>query len=585
MHAGGRSAAGAARSAAAAPVVRRGSGSGSGGGGGGGGAGGPCAGASPSASAAAGGGAGAGGGGLRTVVWFRKGLRAHDNAALLEACGRGAAHVHPLFVLDPWFCTPERVGAARMRFLLESLAELDQSLRQHNSRLIVLHGRAQDVVPAVLERWKVGRLCYEADGVEPFGVARDAEVRRAAERRGVEVCALPGHTLYDTRELLKLNGGRAPLTYQAFVKLVKEKAGPPPPPAPDPPARIPPPLSDAETTAAYPIGIPTLEQLGYTEPPRPSLLPGGEASGLQRMRAQFARTSWVASFDKPKTNPAKTFAPLPGSKPGPGALLTPDTTALSPYMKFGCVSARRFYAELMAVHKQKGGAPKTQPPVSLEGQILWREFFYTVAAATPNFDKMVGNPICKQVDWDDSPKLLEAWEEARTGYPWIDAAMTQLRTEGWLHHLARHAVACFLTRGDLWQSWEKGRNVFDRELLDADWALNNANWMWLSASAFFSQYFRVYGPVSFGKKYDPEGEYIKKYLPVLKNMPKQYIFEPWKAPLDVQQRAGCVVGKDYPHPVVNHDVVHKENIEKMAKAYARAKEADAPPAKRQKKEA
>lgn len=103
-------------------------------------------------------------------------------------------------------------------------------------------------------------------------------------------------------------------------------------------------------------------------------------------------------------------------------------------------------------------------------------------------------------------------------YPFIDAVMTQLRTEGWIHHLARHAVACFLTRGDLWQHWEAGAAVFDELLLDADWSLNSANWMWLSASAFFHQYFRVYSPIAFGKKTDPEGLYIKKYLPVLRKV-------------------------------------------------------------------
>lgn len=125
----------------------------------------------------------------------------------------------------------------------------------------------------------------------------------------------------------------------------------------------------------------------------------------------------------------------------------------------------------------------------------------------------VGNPVVKQIGWDKNPELLAAWAEGRTGYPWIDAAMTQLRTQGWLHHLARHAVACFLTRGDLYQHWEEGVAVFDRLLLDADWSLNNGNWQWLSASAFFAQYFRVYSPVAFPKKTDKSGAYVRHFLP------------------------------------------------------------------------
>jgi deoxyribodipyrimidine photolyase len=118
------------------------------------------------------------------------------------------------------------------------------------------------------------------------------------------------------------------------------------------------------------------------------------------------------------------------------------------------------------------------PPVSLEGQLLWREFFYAQAFATPCFDRMAGNPACKQIAWSFDPALIAAWAEGRTGYPWIDACMAQLRREGWLHHLARHAVACFLTRGDLYQSWEHGARIFDRELVDSDWALNNGARWW-----------------------------------------------------------------------------------------------------------
>merc|ERR1711953_492768 len=207
-----------------------------------------------------------------------------------------------------------------------------------------------------------------------------------------------------------------------------------------------------------------------------------------------------------------------------------------------------------------------------------------------------GNSVCRQIPWDEDEEKFQAWKEGRTGYPYIDAIMTQLRKEGWIHHLARHSVACFLTRGDLWQSWEKGQEVFEELLLDADWSLNAGNWMWLSASAFFHQYFRCYSPVAFGKKTDKEGEYIRKWLPILKKFPDQYIYEPWKAPLSVQKAAGCVVGQDYPRPIVDHDKVHKENIAKMKAAYAankegkeagaggkrKSSEADEPKAKKQK---
>jgi cryptochrome len=123
--------------------------------------------------------------------------------------------------------------------------------------------------------------------------------------------------------------------------------------------------------------------------------------------------------------------------------------------------------------------------------------------STPNFDKMIDNPIARQIPWDDDPDLLLAWKMSKTGYPYIDAIMTQLRETGWIHHLARHSVACFLTRGDLWQSWEDGATVFEEYLIDADWSINNFNWQWLSCTAHFYQYFRCYSPIAFGKKTDP----------------------------------------------------------------------------------
>ncbi|TRY90608.1 hypothetical protein DNTS_034649, partial [Danionella cerebrum] len=227
----------------------------------------------------------------------------------------------------------------------------------------------------------------------------------------------------------------------------------------------------------------------------------------------------------------------------------------------------------------------SHPPVSLHGQLLWREFFYTTARGIPNFNKMQGNPHCVQVDWDSNPELLSAWSEARTGFPFIDAIMTQLRQEGWIHHLARHAVACFLTRGDLWISWEEGQKVFEELLLDADWSLNAGNWQWLSASTFFHQYFRVYSPIAFGKKTDKYGDYIKKYLPGLKMFPADYIYEPWKAPRSIQERAGCIVGKDYPRPIVDHAVVHKKNLQRMKAAYAKHSPEENPIEKGQKRKA
>ena len=226
----------------------------------------------------------------------------------------------------------------------------------------------------------------------------------------------------------------------------------------------------AEEMSRPDADVPTLTEMGYEGTPR-SKFPGGETEALRRLQATvIERERWVAEFEKPNTSPNS---------------IEPSTTVLSPYLKQGCLSATVFYLELEKIYRKH---PKhALPPVSLHGQLLWREFFYFSSIHTPNFDRMVGNPQCRQIPWTNNPEYIEAWKNGRTGYPYIDAIMTQLREEGWIHHLARHSVACFLTRGDLWCSWEEGARVFDLYLLDADWSLNNANWQWLSCSNFFYQ--------------------------------------------------------------------------------------------------
>ena len=452
-----------------------------------------------------------------------------------------------------------------MQFLLESLTDLDASLRARGSRLFILQGNPVDVLPQAFKQWNISKLCFEYD-TEPYANVRDTQIKRLAQLHNISVHSPISHTLYDLAEITRRAGNKAPLTMKAFEKIV-DGMGAPPPPTADPPPTLPPYNPQAWKCGDGDSLVPrrlTDVHADYALHPATTLFHGGEQAALGRLAAALADPQWVCDFEKPKGNPA-TFTPRPA------------TTVLSPYLKFGCLSVRLFHSKLVEVYNKEGKF--TKPPVSLRGQLLWREFFYTVAYSTPNFDKMVGNPICRQITWrqtgstdrdstDSTAGLLSAWEEGRTGYPWIDAIMIQLRQEGWMHHLARHSVACFLTRGDLWCSWEAGRDVFDRLLIDADWALNSGNWMWLSASAFFHQYFRVYSPISFGKQYDKNGEYIRRYVPVLKDMPAKYIYEPWTAPRAVQAKAGCIIGVDYPAPIVDHAVVMKENMEKMKQAFA-----------------
>jgi len=493
------------------------------------------------------------------VYWFRKALRLHDNAPLLEA-SKSTLPLLPIFIFDPLFLPETRdgntvenatggsAGHNQFQFLLECLTDLDQSLKRLSSRLVVFMKQTpEQAFSEILKKYDVQTLYFETDS-EPYARERDAKICEMLSGKA-EIVAPWGHTLTDLDQLHS-KFAKTPKTYRSFLKVMSPSFVPACAPTVSAIPRIP---ANAAKLSHTHKSIPKITELGFPPIKKPTPYRGGETEGLKRLKATIKRKKWVAQFEKPKTNPAA---------------LEPSTTVLSPYICLGCVSARNFYHQVNDVYKQI--KQHAQPPASLHGQLYFREWFYLLSYIVENFDKMRGNELCLQIDWEDpNPEFLKRFRTGQTGFPWIDAIMRQLIQEGWIHHLARHSVACFLTRGQLWQSWEEGKKIFAEYLLDGDYALNSANWMWLSASAFFTSYFRVYGVESFPKKYDKNGDYVRKYCPELKNMPKKYIYCPWNAPLDVQKQAKCIIGKDYPEPICDEKECKQRNMTRMKAAYAR----------------
>lgn len=475
-------------------------------------------------------------------VWFRKCLRLRDNAALTKACGESDSVV-PFFILDPHF-DRSRIGVNRFQFLLESLRDLDEQLRVVGSRLLVLQGDPVDVLQSCfLGRGPVSltALYWEKDS-EPYARERDARVFALAKDLGVRAEMFPGHTLLDLDAVVARPGFKPPISMagiHAFVGSINIEQ-------PKPCPRLPPCTIDGHE-------VPRIGDL-YEEVPTSVGFPGGEREALRRIAATCSDVDYVCSFEKPKT--AST-----GRK---GRPWEPSTTGLSPYLKFGCLSVRTAWHAFEACCKDRA---HTRPPQSLLGQLLFREMFYVLSVAVPNFDSNEGNQMCKVLPWSRDEHLIALWSQGRTGYPFIDASMRQLKQTGFMHHLGRHAVACFLTRGDLWQVWTAGRDVFDRYLLDADWAINNGNWLWLAGVAPFSAPFhRIYDPSPGPKSSlnaDQAGDFVRHFVPELRRMPSQYICKPWLAPLAVQQRAGCIVGEHYPSRVVVHEDARRANLAKF----------------------
>jgi cryptochrome len=546
----------------------------------------------------------------RVIYWFRTDLRLHDSPALQAALDLNPECLYPIWTWDPHYVYHARVGPNRWQFLLDCQNDLSKSITKLNSKskLLLIREAPQTLFPKLFKEWKITHLVFEKD-TDAYGRNRDDQVKRLAKEAGVEVVIRSGRTLYDSDELVKENHNKPTMSItqvQAAGAKVGDIARPisAPKSLPDPgsttlrftqnkPSNSP----DINTiqreaeeksydTLMGPnndFAVPTMEELGL----KPATTPhrGGETVALRLLDDIIADEDYTATFEKPKTAPT-AFEPQ-------------ATTLLSPYLHFGSLSCREFYWRVQdVVSKYKGKA--SQPPTSLTGQLLFRDMYFGAQAALGYaFGQTYNNPRCRFIPWhlpseiDTSSGLItgkylvdnaeaevffKRWKEGRTGFPWIDALMRQLRLEGWIHHLGRHAVACFLTRGGCYVDWERGAEVFEEWLIDHEAACNIGNWQWLSCTAFFAQFYRCYSPIAFPQKWDKEGNFVRKYVPELEHFDRKYIYEPWKAPIVDQKKWGCLIKgvgtetedgklKLYPKPMFDFARQRDVCIQGMKNAY------------------
>ena len=469
--------------------------------------------------------------------WFRlDALRLHDNRAFTEAVTTGPGkRFKAVFIIDPWFNANYSHGGPAVnvwRFLLESLIDIDNRLQKkpYSTRLQVLYGQPTVILPQLIKKWNVVKLTFQASQVSSESVKHDEIVKVICSRQNVVVSSYFSHTLYDPMDLVRINGGHIPVTYKQFRRLVP-RIGKPMDPLPEPDAVtvLPSIQCDTEKEDENCSPIPTLEELGFSKNETLYTNPwvGGETEAFSRLSRFFTRRSF--NLEDPIS-----------------WLMNKDS--LSPYMRFGCLSARQFFSQLKQFAST---SPKGQQLFEqLLKNLLLREFSFLVGSSVPKLDVMEGNPLCIQLPWDDNVKYFQAWRNGMTGYPWIDAVIRQIRLEGWAHFLARQSVAVFLTRGYLWVSWVKGKEFFQEFMLDFELPVSSICWMQSSCSGFFCNQIESYDPCLVGKQMDPEGRYVKTYIPELKDFPADYIHKPWEAPMYVQRAANCIIGQDYPAPMV-----------------------------------
>lgn len=474
---------------------------------------------------------------MTSMFIFTHDQRVHDNEPL-AMCVRNASILYPVYVYD----INHDMSPVRLRFIQQSLDDLNANLLEYvGVSLITLPTRD------VSTRLKTVKTFIKKHSVTTVGISKGpgdtnstqfiSNLQNWCLKLGsVHLHSYSTHTLYDPADLRK-DGDKMYYTYNAFNRHLETIGDPPTPSTTQLQRRR---LQPHSYIYTFKIPHNTTNPLNQK-----AIVVGGETAGLQRLNNVLKDVEFVINFNKPKTNPFETTQQT-------------STTLLSPYLAVGNVSVRLVYYRLNALYIKNG--VRTRSQTSLLGQLLWREFFHYNAYHTPNYDHIQGNPICRAIPWSYDDELVTRFKHARTGFPIVDACLVQLYTEGWIHHLARHLLACFFTRGDLFQDWTIGAEIFNRHLLDADWCVNTGNWLWLSSSAYFYRYHHIYSPITFAIKYDKRGVYVRKYLPELSRVPDNFIYSPWKMPVDIQRNVKCVVGVDYPAPIVEHDVASKRNI-------------------------
>ncbi len=473
------------------------------------------------------------------LVWFRRDLRTDDNPALCLALQQ-CRQVFCAFVFDRDILAPLPRADRRVEFIHASLLELDASLRSLAARpeagLIVRHGVASELVPELAQALKV-QAVFTAHDYEPQAIARDARVRGQLANLGIALHTCKDHVIFEGREVLTKTG----TPYGVFTPyqrawLAKLQAQP---------LRIQDPAPLASALAARPAGlsqaIPELHDLGFEATNLAALkIPTG-TSGARELFADFFER--MDHYHETRDFPAVK---------GP--------SYLSVHLRFGTVSIRKLVAT--ALQRSLSGSRGAAVWLS---ELVWREFYFQILANFPHVCTGAFKPEYDAIRWERGPHaqaLFQAWCEGRTGYPLVDAAMLQLNQTGYMHNRLRMVAGSFLVK-DLGIDWRWGEKYFAEKLNDFDLAANNGGWQWVSSSGCDAQpWFRIFNPVSQSEKFDPDGKFIRRYLPQLAALPTAAVHAPWKASPLALGSAGIELGVNYPCPLVMHEVARAQTLQR-----------------------
>ena len=455
-----------------------------------------------------------------TILWFRKDLRLADNSALAAAIEVGAPII-PLFIWSPQEAGDWAPGAASKWWLHQALKNLDGDLGAKSGKLVIRQGESLTELENLIEKTGAGRVYWNRRYEAPLREL-DADIKRRLREKGTEVESF-NSSLLNEPHTAATGEGKPYKVYTPYWKKVKDRPLPP--------------LAESNFKALrFPDAFPQSIPLGDLD-----LLP----------KAQWYR-KFYSHWDPSESG---CMQRLKNFVDGPIENYATDrdrpdydgTSSLSPYLHWGLIGPRQIAHELTKKYDLRNKGAR----VYLK-EIYWREFAYNVLY---HFPKTPDTPLREEYadfPWEHDFATLEAWQKGQTGYPIIDAGMRQLWETGWMHNRVRMIVSSLLVK-HLLHNWLEGAKWFWDTLVDADLANNTLGWQWSGGcGADAAPYFRVFNPIIQGQKFDPDGEYVRRFVPELKKLPAKYIHTPWEAPDGILEYAGIELGKDYPKPIIDH---------------------------------
>ena len=478
----------------------------------------------------------------RSIVWLRRDLRLRDNTALYQAAKR-SVRICLAFVLDPELLRSQRVGAPIVQFFFTALDALRGELRQLESDLVILEGAFDRELIALVHNVGAQAVFFNED-YEPSAVTRDDSVTMSLKAAGIAVHRFVDHVYFNAEELRGASGE----PYRIFtpykrkwleLQRFSQKA-----PVSSEPLRRGQLLLATELPQSQ--AVPAPERYGHQSS---SNFPRGSEAGARSALRQFLT----------KGGPAESY-PVDRNFPSRNG-----TSHLSAHLRAGTIGVRTCIAAAERAGNQRGKRASLDVWIS---ELIWRDFYQQVLK---NFPQVATEPFRHEaagLEYLNREEEFAAWCTARTGYPIVDAAMTQLNRYGWMHNRLRMVVASFLSK-HLLVDYRKGERYFEQHLCDADMAANNGGWQWAGSTGTDAvPYFRIFNPTLQSRHFDPQGAFIRSMLPGLRQVSDEFIHEPWKLPPLLAREAGCEIGKDYPFPIVDHESARKRAIATYASAMA-----------------